>query len=110
MQILDGCVADVVEIVGQYLGRKAHGNAFSALCQQQGELGGQRDGLLVAAVVAQLPFGGLGVESHVEGEFRQSGLNISGCSGTVAGKDVTPVALCIDQQVLLSHLHQRVAD
>ena len=61
--------AQLVEVVRQDLGRQADGNAFHALHQQQGELDGQGDRLAIAAVVGQLPLGGLGVEHHVEGKL-----------------------------------------
>ena len=68
VQVADGGVAQLVEVVGQDFGRQADGNAFHALGQQQGELDGQGDRFAVAAVVGQLPFRRLGVEHHVEGK------------------------------------------
>ena len=44
------------------------------------------------------------------GELREARLDISGGSGTGACEDVTPVALGVDQQVFLAHLHEGVAD
>ena len=109
VQIADGGVAELAEVVGQDLRRQTHGNALGALRQQQWELHWQCDGLLVAAVVAELPLRGLGVEHGVERKFRQSCLDVSGRCGAVAGQYVAPVALCVNEQVLLSQLHQRVA-
>ena len=90
--------------------RKTHSNTLSALRQQQGELGGQRDRLLVSAVIAELPICGFRVEYHVEREFRQACLDVSGGGSAVAREDVAPVSLRVDEQVLLSHLHQRIAN
>ena len=68
VEVADGGVAQLVEVVGQDFGRQADGNAFHALGQQQGELDGQGDRFAVAAVVGQLPFRRLGVEHYVEGK------------------------------------------
>ena len=110
MQVFDGRIADVVEVVGQNLRRESNGNSFGSLCQKQGEFGGKCDRLLVAAVVGKLPFGSLGVENHVEGELRKPCLNVSGRCGTVARKDISPVSLRVDKQVFLSHLYEGVTD
>ena len=96
--------------MGQYFRTQTYSNAFGTLGQQQRKLGGQGDRLFVTAVVAQLPFGGFGVEHHVEGKLRQACLNISRGGSAVASKNVSPVSLTIDQQVFLSHLHQGVAN
>ena len=76
--------------------------------QQQRELYGQRHGLLVAAVVRAHPFGGLAVEDHVKGELRQAGLDISARGGLVTREYVAPVTLAVNQQILLSELHQGI--
>ena len=105
-----GCVAYLAEVMREYLGRQAHGNTFDTLSQKQWILHGQGDGFLVAAVVAHLPLGGLGIEHGVEGKLRQSRLDISGGGSTVACEDITPVTLGVNQQFLLSQLHEGVAD
>ena len=110
MEITDGGITDLAEIMRQDLRRKANGDTLGALCQQQRELHRQGDRLLVAAVVRHFPVGGLRIEHRVEGELRESGLDIAGGSGTGACEDITPVALGVDQQVLLAHLHEGVAD
>ena len=51
VQVADGSLAQLVEVMGQYLGRQAHGNALHALCQEQGELYRQGHRLTVAPVV-----------------------------------------------------------
>ena len=109
VQIGHGSVAQLAEVVRKYFGRQADGNAFGALCQKQRKLDRKRYRLLVSPVVAQLPLGGLRVEHGVEGKLRQPRLDVSRCRRTVAGKDVSPVSLRIDKQVLLSQLHECVA-
>ena len=110
LQHRDARVDQLVEVVRQDLAREADGDALGTLRQQQRELHRQEDRLLVAAVVARLPLGGLGVEDHVERELAQARLDVARCGGGVAGEDVAPVALAVDQQVLLAQLHERVAD
>ena len=109
-QIFHGSLTDFAQIVGQYLARQTYGDAFGALRQQQRELHRQRDGLLVAAVVGEFPFRRLGVEHHVEGKLRQTRLDVTSGSSVVAGEDVAPVTLTVDQQILLPQLHQRIFD
>ena len=110
VQVVYGGITDVVEVVGQNLATQSHGNALGSLCQEQRELHGQGHRLLVAAVVTQFPFRGLGVEDHVEGKLRESGLDVTACCGIVAREDVAPVALAIYQQVFLPQLYQGVLD
>ena len=110
MQIADGSVAQLHEVVRQNLRRQAYGNTLGTLCQQQGEFHGQCDGLLVSAVIRHLPLRRLCVEHRVQCKFRQPSLDISWCSSPVSCQYVTPVSLRVYQQVLLSHLHQCVAD
>ena len=100
----------LIEVVRQDLRRQAHGDAVRALRQQQRELDGQRHRLLLAAVVGEHPLGGLAVEDHVEGELRQPRLDVSARGGLVAREDVAPVALAVDQQLLLSELHECILD
>ncbi len=109
-QVADGGIANFTEVMGKNLCGQAYGNAFCSLCQQQRIFHRQHDGLFVSAVVGKLPLGGLGVEDGVQGKLRQAGFDVTGSSGTVAGKDVAPVALSVDEQFFLSHLYQGVAD
>ncbi len=106
----DGGIDELDEVVGQDLRGQTHGDAVGTLRQQQRELDRKGHGLLVAAVVGAHPLGGLAVEHHVEGELRQPRLDVSARSRLVAREDVAPVALAVDQQVLLPELHQRVLD
>ena len=106
----DAGVDELHEVVGQNLRGQTHGDAVGALRQQQRELDGQRDGLLVAAVVGAHPLGGLAVEDHLEGEFREARLDVTARRGFVAREDVAPVALAVDEQLLLPQLHERILD
>ena len=109
-EVVDGSIAEVVEVMWQYLAAQSHGDTLGTLCQEQREFSRQGDRLLVAAVVRELPVGGFRVEHHVERKLRESCLNISGSCRTVAREDISPVTLRIDEQVFLSHLHQGIAD
>ena len=51
VQIGNGSVAQLHEVVRQDLGRQTYGNTLGTLCQQQRELHGQRDRLLVTTIV-----------------------------------------------------------
>ena len=109
-QIGYGGVENLVEIVGQNLGGKAHGDAFGTLGEQQGELGGQRDGLFFAAVVAEGPLGHLGVVEHVEGEGGETRFDVTAGCRRCAGEDVAPVALRFHEEFFLAELHEGVVD
>ena len=102
VQVTDGSFAYLAEVVGQNLGAETYGNAFGTLRQQQRELDGQRDWLLVATVVAQLPLRGLRIEDGVQSKLRQAGFDVSGSGGTVARQYVTPVSLRVNKQVFLA--------
>ncbi len=75
----------------------------------RGEFHGQRHRLFVPSVVREFPFGGFGVEHHVERKFGEAGFDVSRCGGAVAREDVAPVSLTVHKQVLLSQLHQGIA-
>ncbi len=109
-QVGDGRIAYLAQVVGQYLAVQSHGDALGSLGKQQGELHRQRDGLLVSSVIGEFPLGGLGVEHHIQGKVAQPGLDVPACGGIVSRDDVAPVALAVNQQVLLPQLHQRVLD
>ena len=80
------------------------------MCQQQRELHRQVDWLFVSSIVRELPFCGLGVKHHLLGKTRQSGFDISGSSRSIAGQNIAPVTLSVNQHLLLPQLHQSVAD
>ena len=110
MQVLDGCIANLVQVVGQNLTVQANGNTLGSLRQQQGKFNGQGDRLLVAPIVREFPLRSLGVEDHIQGKLAQTCLDITARCSIVARDDVTPVSLTVNQQVFLSQLHQRVLD
>ena len=101
-------VAELHEVVGQNLGAQSHRDAVGTLAERK--LHRQGDGLLVAAVVAQLPLRRLGVEHRVERKLAQSRLDVSRGGSPVAGQDVAPVALAVNQQILLPQGDQRRID
>ena len=101
---MDGRIDDLVEVVGQDFTRQSHSDALGALCQQQRELGGQGKRLALASVVGEAPVGDLGVIDRVERELAEACLDVTGRCSTVAGEDVAPVTLGVDEQFLLSQL------
>ena len=109
-QIGDRRVDQLVEIVRQDFRRQSDGDSLDALREQQRKLDRKRHGLLIAAVVGEHPLGGLRIEHDVERELRQPRLDVPRRSGSVARQDVSPVALTVDQHILLTELHERVAD
>ena len=100
------CIDEFVEVVGQNEGGHTHTDTFHALRKQQREFDGQRDRLAVTAVVGDLPLSGFVVENHLFGKRSETRLNVTRRGSIVAGEDVTPVSLCVDEQVLLTHLHE----
>src|SRR5574344_11707 len=110
VQISNGSITYLTEVMRKYLGRQSHGNSFCTLCQQQRKLDRQRDRLLVTTIVRELPVCGLGIKYCIHSKLTKPCLYISGSSSTVARKDVTPVTLAVNEQILLSQLHQGIAD
>ena len=109
-QVLDRGIDQFIEIMGQDLGGKSHCDAVGTLREQEREFHRKGDGLLLAAVVTQLPFGGFVIEGHFEGELAEPGLDVSGGGSIITRTDISPVALGIDEQVLLSQIHQGILD
>ena len=110
MQVFYGRIAKFIEVMRQYFGRKPHGNTFHTLCQQQGEFDGQRHRFLVSSVVRQFPFGCFGVEHHIECKFGKACFDVTGGGCAVSCKNIPPVSLAVDEQILLAELHQCVTD
>ena len=54
--------------------------------------------------------GRLRIENRIEGKFRETCLDITGSSRPITRQNVTPVTLAVDQQILLSQLHQGISD
>ena len=110
LEDLHGRVHQFVEVVGEYLAGHTHGDALRALCEQQRETHRELGRLLVAAVVGVHPVGDLRVEDHFLRELAQSCLDVSRCGVGVAGEDVAPVTLAVDEQAFLAQLHQGSQD
>ena len=51
LQIVNGSIAEIIEVVGQHLAAQAYGDTFCALCKEQRKFGRQGDRLFIAAVV-----------------------------------------------------------
>src|SRR5690606_23337953 len=63
-----------------------------------------------APVVRRFPFGGFGIEKHLESKFRETCFDITWRGGTIARKYISPVALTIDEQIFLPKLHESISD
>ena len=98
------------EVVRQDARGHAHGDAFGAEHEQQRQLAGQGDRLLVAPVVAGHELGDLVVEHLRARQLGQPALDVARRGGGVAGEDVAEVALALDEVALVGQHHQRVAD
>ena len=92
------------------LAGETNGNALGTVSEDEGELRRQGDGFLVAAVVAGSPGSRLGVEKDLVGELREARLDVSGRGGGVSGEDIAPVPLGVDDEFLLPHVDEGVAD
>ena len=109
-QILDRGIDQLIEIMGQDLGGESHRDAISTLGEQKRKFHREGHRFFLPSVVTQLPFRGLGIEGHFQGELAQARLDVSGGSGIVSRAHIPPVTLGIDQEVLLAQVHQGVLD
>ena len=98
------------EVVGEDVGRHADGDAVGAEHEEERELAGEQDRLLVAAVVARDVGGRLLVEDLVAREVREAALDVARGGGLVAGVDVAEVALALDEVALVGEVHERAVD
>ncbi len=87
-----------------------HRDAFGAEHEEQRELAGQGDGLLVAAIVAGDELGDFVVEQLRARELRQPALDVARGGGDVAGEDIAEVSLALDEVALVGQHHQRIID
>ena len=71
--------------MGQHLATQSNCDAFTSLCQEQGELHGQEDGLLVPSIVTQLPLGRLWIEDHIMRELAQPRFDVTRRGGAITG-------------------------
>jgi ATP-dependent Clp protease ATP-binding subunit ClpB len=74
----------------QWQKEKGSIDALGALKQDDGKLCGQRHRLLRAAVIAELPGGGLGIEEHVLRKICQARLDVTGRRRIVARERIQP--------------------
>ncbi len=51
LEIVDGSIAEVIEVMGQHLAAQAHGDTLGTLCQEQRKFGWQGDRLFISAIV-----------------------------------------------------------
>jgi len=77
LEMIDRGAAEVVEIMREDLGGKTDRDAIGPSRRATGNLAGKCDRLLVAAIVAELPGGGLRVEQDVLGKRGQAGLDVA---------------------------------
>ena len=110
LKYLYGRLKQFAEVVGQDNRGEGDSDTLGALCQQQWKLDGQRDRFFLATVVRGFPFGSFLVEDHLVGELRQAGLDVTGSSGIVAGENVAPVTLAVDEELFLADVDEGVLD
>ena len=77
---------------------------------RSGQLGGQDDGLLLAAVVGGDELGEVVVEELRGGQVGQAALDVARGGGGIAGVDVAEVALAFDEIAAVDQRDERVAD
>ena len=109
-QVVDARLAQLLEVVGEDGGGKAHRDAVYALGQENREFRGECHRFLGTPVVVRNPFRSLGVEHHVERKFAELAFDVTRGGCLVARKRVTPVTLRFDEQVLLAHVHEGRVD
>ncbi len=106
----DAGLDDFHEVMGHDFGGQSHRDAFRALGQNQGKFHGEQNRFQVPAVVGALPGGGGGIEGDFQGKFAELRFDITRRGGAVARHGIAPVTLGFDEQILLTQIHQRVAD
>ena len=94
----------------QNLRREPDRDAIRAFEQHDGKLRRQRDGLLVAPVVAELPRRRLRVEKHVLREVREPRLDVTRRRRIVARERVAVIPLRLDEPPALPDRHKRRTD
>jgi len=109
-QVVDLRLPELQRVVGQDARGHAHGDPLGAQHEHHRQLGGERQRLAGAAVVARRELGERLVEERLQGERREPALDVAGRRGGVARQRVPEVALAVDEQVLVGQHHQGVAD
>jgi len=103
-------IKNLIEIMRKNLRRQSDGNTFRPLGKQQREFHRQCQRFRLTTVVRHSPIRSLRIKYRLQREFRQPRLYITRSSRTVTSKDITPVTLAFDEQILLSKLHKRISD
>ena len=98
------------KIVRQNPRAQADGDAFRAEHEHERQLAGQRDRLLVAAVVAGNKIGDFVVEKFRARQFGQAAFDVTRGGGRVAGENIAEISLAFDEITFVGQHHQRVAD
>ena len=80
------------------------------MCKEEREFHRKSHGLILASIVRGSPFSDFRRESSFDGKFRETPFDITGGGGFVTGENISPVTLCVDQKLLLSELHKRIAN
>src|SRR5579863_1836303 len=96
--------------MGKNFGSQSHSDTVCSLRKQQRKFHRKRYRFVLTAVITQLPVSGLAVKGHFECKFAQPRLDIPGRRSVVAGAHIPPVALCLNQKVLLAKMYQCVTD
>src|ERR1041385_4663669 len=77
------------------------GDTLGAEHQQQWQLAGKYDRLLVAAIVARHEIRDLIIKHFIPRQFGKAALDISWRSGRIAGEDISVITLSFDQVTLV---------
>ena len=94
----------------QNFARQADCNALHSLGKQEWKFHRQRDRFLLASVIAELPFGDLGIEEDLVGELGNAGFDVPGGGGVVARGHISPVSLGIEQELFLAEIDDGIHD
>ena len=109
-EVADAGLQQFAHIVREDLAGEPDGDTLSALCEEEGKLHRQIDRLLIGSVVRGDVVGDLGGEEDPLGEWRKACLDVARRRSTVAGEEVAPVPLTLDQELSLPQLHEGVPD
>lgn len=106
----DAGVAKFDEVVGKDSAGEADSDPLDSLSEQERKLNGESNGLFVSTVVGGSPICDFGAEGDVESKLREAGFDVTRGGRIVACENVTPVALGVDEEFLLSQLDHGVAN
>ena len=109
-EVADAGLQQLAHIVRENLAGESDCDALSALSEEERKLHRQIDRLLIGSVVRGDVVGDLRGEEDPLGEWRKACFDVARRRSTVAGEEVTPVPLTLDQELSLPQLHKRIAD